>query len=78
MTHVQVKNSNVRVHTIAVSGEADVSLEVVATETGGLSFSYSDTTPSNTLNDAFLVMADAGVREYSFQHELTDSSEVLL
>ena len=58
-----MKNASVRVHTIAVSGEADMSLELVAKETGGLSFAYSDTTPSNTLNDAFLAMAEAGVRK---------------
>ena len=63
-THVQVKAASVRVHSIAVSREADASLELVAKETGGLSFAYSDTTPSNTLNDAFLAMSDAGVREY--------------
>ncbi|KAK7097266.1 calcium-activated chloride channel regulator 3A-1-like [Littorina saxatilis] len=73
----QVRQNNVRVHTIAVSGEADKSLELVAQETGGLSFYYSDTNPSNTLNEAFLAMADAGVPWKQQQQQLASETAVL-
>jgi calcium-activated chloride channel regulator 4 len=54
----RVLASNVTLHSIAITQDADSALDAVALATGGLSFLYSETDTSNAINEAFQAIGE--------------------
>ena len=49
----QIQTSDVIIHAIAISDQAEIGMSNIALKTGGQSFFFPDTDTSNAINEAF-------------------------